>query len=154
MGKIYQMTTKYIKWIWNISNGRKIDQMVVKYAKIFPCKILRNFPKLRFLVLKQTIWQPCSKTIRVCSTNVVQTETSIFSFLRNRLVKESRPHRYPRSIDGKCIAKKTDDFPCKPRQADKGVNISWQSWWRLGLVVTSPPATEGTGALGREIKSR
>jgi hypothetical protein len=26
--------------------------------------------------------------------------------------------------------------------------------WRLGLVVSSPPATEETGAMGREIESR
>jgi hypothetical protein len=31
-GKIYQMTTKYIKWPQNISNSSKIDQMVIKYT--------------------------------------------------------------------------------------------------------------------------
>jgi hypothetical protein len=29
--KIYTMTTKYTKWPKNISNGRKIDQIVIKY---------------------------------------------------------------------------------------------------------------------------
>jgi hypothetical protein len=58
-GKIYQMTTKYIKWPLNISNGRKIDQMVIKYINIFHSKTLQTLPKLGFLVWKQTIWQPC-----------------------------------------------------------------------------------------------
>jgi hypothetical protein len=34
--------------------------MVIKYAKIFHCKTLQNFPNLGFLVRKQTIWQPWS----------------------------------------------------------------------------------------------
>jgi hypothetical protein len=29
-GKIYRMATKYTKWPLNISNGRKIDQKVIK----------------------------------------------------------------------------------------------------------------------------
>jgi hypothetical protein len=48
MGGKYQMTTKYTKWPKNISNGRKIDQMVLKYATIFHCKPLQNVPKLGF----------------------------------------------------------------------------------------------------------
>jgi hypothetical protein len=44
-GKIYQMTTKYTKWPLNISNGRKIDQMVIKYAKIFHHRTHQNLPK-------------------------------------------------------------------------------------------------------------
>jgi hypothetical protein len=32
--------------------------MVIKYTKIFHSKTLQNLPKLGFLVLKQTIWQP------------------------------------------------------------------------------------------------
>jgi hypothetical protein len=42
-----------------ISNGGKIDQMVIKYAKIFHCKTVQNLPKVGFLIRKQTIWQPC-----------------------------------------------------------------------------------------------
>jgi hypothetical protein len=44
-GKIgkYQMTI-------NISNGRKIDQMVIKYTKIFGCNTLQNLSKFGFLV--------------------------------------------------------------------------------------------------------
>jgi hypothetical protein len=42
--KIYQMAIK------NISNGRKIDQMVTKYTKIFHSKTLQNLPKFGFLV--------------------------------------------------------------------------------------------------------
>jgi hypothetical protein len=34
----------------NISNGRKIDQMVFKYTKIFHSKTLKNLRKLGFLV--------------------------------------------------------------------------------------------------------
>jgi hypothetical protein len=52
------MTTEYTKWPYNISNGRKIGQMVRKYTKIFHCNTLQNLPKLGFLVWKQTIWQP------------------------------------------------------------------------------------------------
>jgi hypothetical protein len=49
-GKKYQITTKYTKWPLDISNGRKIDQMVIKYTKIFHSKTLQNLPKLGFLV--------------------------------------------------------------------------------------------------------
>jgi hypothetical protein len=58
---------KYTKWPQNIPNGHKtfpmtvkLDQMVIKHAKIFHCKTLQNLPKLVFVVWKQTIWQPCS----------------------------------------------------------------------------------------------
>jgi hypothetical protein len=34
----------------NISNGRKIDQMFIKYTNIFHCKTFQNLPKLEFLV--------------------------------------------------------------------------------------------------------
>jgi hypothetical protein len=49
-GKIYQMTTKYTKWPKNVSNGRNIDQMDIKYTNIFHYKTLQNLPKLGFLV--------------------------------------------------------------------------------------------------------
>jgi hypothetical protein len=35
--------------------------MVIIYTNIFHSKALQNLPKLRFVVWKQTIWQPCSK---------------------------------------------------------------------------------------------
>jgi hypothetical protein len=41
--KIYQMAK-------NISNGRKKDQMVIKYTKIFHSKTHQNLPKFGFLV--------------------------------------------------------------------------------------------------------
>jgi hypothetical protein len=37
---------KYIKWLQNVPNGRKIDQMAIKYTNIFHCKTLQNLPKL------------------------------------------------------------------------------------------------------------
>jgi hypothetical protein len=49
-GKIHQIITKYTIWPQNISNGRKIDQMVIKYTKNFHSKTLQNLPKLGFLV--------------------------------------------------------------------------------------------------------
>jgi hypothetical protein len=49
-GKIYQITTKYTKWPQNISNGRKIDQTVIKYTKIFHNKTLQNLPRMGFFV--------------------------------------------------------------------------------------------------------
>jgi hypothetical protein len=62
-GKMYQISTKNTKWPLNISNGRKIDEMIIKYTKmIFHSKTHENLPKLGFLVLKQTIWQPCLAT--------------------------------------------------------------------------------------------
>jgi hypothetical protein len=33
--------------------------MVIKYTYLFHSKTLQNLPELGFLVLKQTIWQPC-----------------------------------------------------------------------------------------------
>jgi hypothetical protein len=49
-GKIYQITPKYYKWLKNRPNGRKIDQMSIKYTNILHCKTLHNVPKFRFLV--------------------------------------------------------------------------------------------------------
>jgi hypothetical protein len=49
-GKIHQIAIKYTKWPLNISNGRKKDQMLIKYSKIFLSKTLQNLPKLVFLV--------------------------------------------------------------------------------------------------------
>jgi hypothetical protein len=39
--QIKQITTKYTKWL---QNGRKIDQMAVKYTNIFHCKALKDLP--------------------------------------------------------------------------------------------------------------
>jgi hypothetical protein len=50
----------FTKWPINIPNTRKIFQMTTKYTSILHSKALPNLPKLRFLVLKQTIWQPCN----------------------------------------------------------------------------------------------
>jgi hypothetical protein len=50
--KIYQMAA-------TMATGRKVDQMAIKYTNVFHCKTLKKFPKLWFLVLKYTIWQPC-----------------------------------------------------------------------------------------------
>jgi hypothetical protein len=51
-GKIYQMTTKYTKVKFIITNGRIIDQMTITYNIIFHCKTLQNLPKMGFLVWK------------------------------------------------------------------------------------------------------
>jgi hypothetical protein len=48
MVKMYQITQKYTKQQYNISNGRKIDQMFIKYTNIFHCKTLQNLPNLDF----------------------------------------------------------------------------------------------------------
>jgi hypothetical protein len=66
IGPKYQSGEKYTKLPQNIPNGHKIfpmavkyvDQMVIKYTKIFRSKTFQNLPKLGFLVWKQTIWQP------------------------------------------------------------------------------------------------
>jgi hypothetical protein len=56
LGPKYQNWEKYTKLPQNIpdghkiSNGRKIDQMVIKYTKIFHSKTLQNIPTLGFLV--------------------------------------------------------------------------------------------------------
>jgi hypothetical protein len=36
-----------------------MDQVSIKYTIISNCKTLQNLPKFRFMVWKQTIWQPC-----------------------------------------------------------------------------------------------
>jgi hypothetical protein len=41
LGTIYPNGGKYTKWTWNISNGRKIDQMVFSIAR--PSKIDPNW---------------------------------------------------------------------------------------------------------------
>jgi hypothetical protein len=50
LGTKYHNGEKYTKWPLNISNSRKMDQMVIKYIKIFYCKTLQNLPKLGVLV--------------------------------------------------------------------------------------------------------
>jgi hypothetical protein len=37
-----------------------MDQLSIN---IFHCKTLQNLPKIGFWVRKQTIWQPCSKSL-------------------------------------------------------------------------------------------
>jgi hypothetical protein len=52
-GKIYHITTKYTKCPYNTLNGRKIEQMPIKFAKIFHCKTLQNVcTKIGILGLK------------------------------------------------------------------------------------------------------
>jgi hypothetical protein len=74
MGKKYQMTTKYTKWPKNIFNGRKIDQMDLKYAKIFHCTTLQNVPKLGFLVRKNHL-----ATLLKTITQKIWAQSIIFS---------------------------------------------------------------------------
>jgi hypothetical protein len=52
----------------NIRYGIKIDQMSIKFTNNFHYKTLQNLPKLVFLVLKYTIWQPCSVLSQNMST--------------------------------------------------------------------------------------
>jgi hypothetical protein len=51
-GKIYQISIKYNKWPQNITHGRKIDQMAIKYTNIFHYKALENLTILGFFCLK------------------------------------------------------------------------------------------------------
>jgi hypothetical protein len=60
---------KYTKWRLNISNGHKINQVLIKYTKVFYCKTHQNLPALGVLVWKQTIWQPWSKIRRLIKRN-------------------------------------------------------------------------------------
>jgi hypothetical protein len=45
--------------VTKIPNVLKIVQLAIKYINIGQSKALQNWPKLGFLVWKQTIWQPC-----------------------------------------------------------------------------------------------
>jgi hypothetical protein len=49
-GKLNQTTTTYTKWSQTVPNGRKIDQMAIKYTNIFHCKPLKKLPKFGLLV--------------------------------------------------------------------------------------------------------
>jgi hypothetical protein len=60
--KMYQMDTKCTKWAYNFPNTRKIFQLALKYINIFPSRALQNLPK--FLVCKETIWQPWTRLRR------------------------------------------------------------------------------------------
>jgi hypothetical protein len=44
------MSTKYTKCPHNTPNGRKIDQMEIKYTNTVHYKTLENLPELGFLV--------------------------------------------------------------------------------------------------------
>jgi hypothetical protein len=49
-GKIYQRITKYTKKLNNIPNGHKMDQMDIKFTKVFYAKAFKNIFKLGFLI--------------------------------------------------------------------------------------------------------
>jgi hypothetical protein len=51
-GKIYQMATGCTKRPLNIYNGRKIDQMVIKYTKIFHLQDPPKFTQIGIFGLK------------------------------------------------------------------------------------------------------
>jgi hypothetical protein len=42
MGKMYQISTKYIKWSYNLSNGCKIYQVAIAHTNVFHSKALQN----------------------------------------------------------------------------------------------------------------
>jgi hypothetical protein len=48
---------KIIKCPLNLPSGQKIFQINI-FKNILDYKVLQNIPKLLFLVLKETIWQP------------------------------------------------------------------------------------------------
>jgi hypothetical protein len=50
--KYNQFTLNYTNLPQNIPNGRKMDQMAIKYLNIFHFRILQNLPKLGFQGLK------------------------------------------------------------------------------------------------------
>jgi hypothetical protein len=58
--KMYQMNTQCPTWSYNIPYVQKIFQMSIIYINLYQSENLKKFPKLGFLVWKQTIWQPCS----------------------------------------------------------------------------------------------
>jgi hypothetical protein len=66
--KIYRITTKFV----GIPNGRKIDQMAIKYTNIFHRKTLQNLPKFGFLVLKFTIGNPGNLLLPVTSARALE----------------------------------------------------------------------------------
>jgi hypothetical protein len=110
--KIYQTTTKYTKWPWNISNSSKIDQMVIKNTKIFHCQTLQNSPKLGFLVWKQTIWQPCRAAVKWGATVRRPIEKSLTMFTWPRCLPtyfvESRVWFWKAAVAG--AKKRVDDY--------------------------------------------
>jgi hypothetical protein len=92
-GKIYQVTIKYPQWQQNIPNGRKIDQMAIKYTNIFHCKTLQNLktwdfwfenmpsgnpgPKVIFLAFRSGLSAPvCSR--QGCQMVYFQTKNPFF----------------------------------------------------------------------------
>jgi hypothetical protein len=49
---VYQMIIKCTKWPQSLPNDRKIDQMAIRYTKIFHRKTFQNLTNLGVLVLK------------------------------------------------------------------------------------------------------
>jgi hypothetical protein len=47
-GEIYQMTTKYTKWPKDISNGRKIDQLVKNIPIFSIARLSKIYPNWEF----------------------------------------------------------------------------------------------------------
>jgi hypothetical protein len=90
-GKTYEMTSKYTKVQKHIPNGRKIDQIVIKYCNIFHCKALHNLPTLGFWVWRYTLWQPCFRDY----LKVIQRNFRQFMKLRNwawfGIIQKTRP---------------------------------------------------------------
>jgi hypothetical protein len=83
--KIYQMTTKYTKWLQIIPNVYKIYQLATKYTNIFRCKTLWNLPNLGHLAWKYTIWQPWLARVMYRSCYFI-TYLMIHSALSTRVV--------------------------------------------------------------------
>jgi hypothetical protein len=45
-GIVYQITTIYTQWPCNVSNGRKVDTLFIKYSNILLCNALQKFTQI------------------------------------------------------------------------------------------------------------
>jgi hypothetical protein len=78
-----------------VPDGHKISQITINYINIFPSKALQNLPKLKFLVWKETIWQPClrmkfqNQCCQIFLSTINQSVChSAAALLQNRRTKE------------------------------------------------------------------
>jgi hypothetical protein len=99
--KMYQINTKCTKWSYNIPNVQRIFQMAMKCINIFQTKAFQNWPKLGFLVWKQTNWQPTlvSRSVALQNFLACSLTSSAACFIKRPVCKSAVQKLYSESLN-------------------------------------------------------
>jgi hypothetical protein len=69
--KIYQMAVKYFQWPQNISNGRKIDQVLIKIPRFYNARPTKIYPNWNFWFENKPSGNPGVRVAVACNATVV-----------------------------------------------------------------------------------